>query len=1116
MIKKFQIFIIVFLLLIIIIFFTPVLVLNNNTVRATLSDALANKLNIHTNLEQISWAWFPWPHISVTDTRFSNKQLEISLPHVSIYPDWWKVLSGKIIITGIALDNPRIQVATLKKVKNNIDTPTFSKSNLTFPLSSPVRSIIINNGSLLLPIDGFLQPLSQKLVSFDIFNANISVKIDAEQIKLGLDFLHPLAGHFFGTCTLLPLREKTEFKKNSSWDLNLHGKKVNLTEIREYILLLWGDNAVVKQTCDIVQKGFAKKVDFLFKGPTKDLSSLDVMTITADVDNATIQVPEIDMHLNNTNGKIKIKNSILSGWDLSARMNNSYLKEGTLELDIDEADRIFKLKANIDANLADLQVELSKLIKNKKFRTELAGISKIKGKAWGHLRLGNTLKDMNVYVNVSKIIGNAMYKRLRYPVLVENASLQVLPDQVIWDNLKGVVGPHVINNSKGSVSIGNRTILNIENLDATLDSALLFSELQSYPLIHEELSQIINSIEGPLEIKNIRVNGPASTPQNWEYSLEAGINKLKLSSPALTDPFLIETASIQADHKTVQLLECSVNILDSIVTLTGNLTHTSLHKWLGSLDLSGTIYHKAAEQIMNAKWIPDLYFPGIPFSMNPLKITWMQKKTDISGNIVSKKFPETPVHAIIDLSISDDNIAIQDLAITAGNKMASLSLNFQATPEKHITMDFSGYMGNDILNKALEKNKFVTGHITGACHINYNEKDPASFCFEGPLELSGFNWPISNRDIQIERAEITGHGSWADIKNISFVLNKETIHAEGNVKLANSDIELDLDINSDALSWNNLTRLMKSTENDSEFQLQQPAFSITGNIDFILETFNYFSAPQKSVSDNASYTWNPLSGSIQLLPKGKTAITISSGKLCNLNTTGSWQSASNRATLSVYTNNDELANFRDLLSCLEMKENSIEGTFNLKSDLQWEHGQWNKGSFLLQSQNGKLIDMPLFTKMLSVINVTDLFSKRGVQDFFSKGFSYTDMEITGYVKENKMIINRAVIKGDGLNLFATGTINLDKMDMDVTVLVAPFKSLDSIVSFIPVIGKAIESENNAIITFPVRIKGPLKNPSIIYESENTVGDAIKEMIKSTINIPFRILGPIVSEEKGTQ
>jgi hypothetical protein len=117
------------------------------------------------------------------------------------------------------------------------------------------------------------------------------------------------------------------------------------------------------------------------------------------------------------------------------------------------------------------------------------------------------------------------------------------------------------------------------------------------------------------------------------------------------------------------------------------------------------------------------------------------------------------------------------------------------------------------------------------------------------------------------------------------------------------------------------------------------------------------------------------------------------------------------------------------------------------------------------------------------------------------------------IKDNILKIKKLIIKGRGMNIFARGTVNLNNNQTDLIFLVAPFKTLDKIISMVPLLGKAVEKRRGAIITVPVGVKGDFDDPNIIILPPSAVGEEILRLVTDTIKLPFTIFESIIPKGK---
>jgi len=128
-----------------------------------------------------------------------------------------------------------------------------------------------------------------------------------------------------------------------------------------------------------------------------------------------------------------------------------------------------------------------------------------------------------------------------------------------------------------------------------------------------------------------------------------------------------------------------------------------------------------------------------------------------------------------------------------------------------------------------------------------------------------------------------------------------------------------------------------------------------------------------------------------------------------------------------------------------------------------------------------------------------------VQNTGKKGFHFSRMDIDTHIDKNDVIIDRAIILGEGLNIFAQGEVDLTHYEADLSLLIAPFKTFDTIISKVPLIGTPVMGEYGSRFNIPVSVKGPINNPTITPLHPEAVGKAFLNIIKDTFMLPYNII-----------
>ena len=256
-----------------------------------------------------------------------------------------------------------------------------------------------------------------------------------------------------------------------------------------------------------------------------------------------------------------------------------------------------------------------------------------------------------------------------------------------------------------------------------------------------------------------------------------------------------------------------------------------------------------------------------------------------------------------------------------------------------------------------------------------------------------------------------------------------------------------------------------------------------------------------------AYSVKPLRAQITFKPE-VVAIAIEQASVCSIDL---------RGLLDVYEQSLEIyltptaadQNLAPALACFTGQKEMATGTFNLSGEFlskgnQETFGQSLGGQVAFSAKEGRIYRLGLLAKILSILNVTEIY--RGeVPDLTGQGFAYRSMTVNAEFKGDKLIIKECTIDGVSMGIACEGHIDLLKKEMDLTVLVAPFKTLDRIVDIIPLIGHVLGGK---LISIPFHAKGDLEDPSVFPLPPMAVGSGVLGILQRTLKLPITIVQPI--------
>ena len=110
-------------------------------------------------------------------------------------------------------------------------------------------------------------------------------------------------------------------------------------------------------------------------------------------------------------------------------------------------------------------------------------------------------------------------------------------------------------------------------------------------------------------------------------------------------------------------------------------------------------------------------------------------------------------------------------------------------------------------------------------------------------------------------------------------------------------------------------------------------------------------------------------------------------------------------------------------------------------------------------------------------------------------------------------LKEGILDSVSMKIIARGDWDLTNDKIDFVVLVAPLKTVDSIVGKIPLVRRIFK---DSLVSIPVKVKGDLRNPQVTPLSPSAVGSEILGIMGRTLTLPFTLIEPIMPKKKENQ
>jgi hypothetical protein len=304
---------------------------------------------------------------------------------------------------------------------------------------------------------------------------------------------------------------------------------------------------------------------------------------------------------------------------------------------------------------------------------------------------------------------------------------------------------------------------------------------------------------------------------------------------------------------------------------------------------------------------------------------------------------------------------------------------------------------------------------------------------------------------------------------------------------------LNINLKSDGMEWEPLHALFESVRKHSEQPVQLKPMTIRINSD-------YFSA--------RGWTARPVRAEIALGPDG-TRIRIDEAIVCAIHLSGAATVQPAHLELHVRTTASRLP-LAPSVDCLSGRNLRITGTYDLSGAFTsiGETSQWLdnlRGSVSLTARNGRVYRAIAFTRILEYLNTTNLIQGK-FPDPEREGVAYDSIVLKGAMAHRVLGISQFIVVSPVANVTGRGSLNFDDQTIDSDYLVTPFPNADSVVKNIPILGDIL---GKSLVTIPVRVRGPLKDPTVTPLPPGQVSNDLVKMMDRILTLPFKIMSPLI-------
>jgi hypothetical protein len=206
-------------------------------------------------------------------------------------------------------------------------------------------------------------------------------------------------------------------------------------------------------------------------------------------------------------------------------------------------------------------------------------------------------------------------------------------------------------------------------------------------------------------------------------------------------------------------------------------------------------------------------------------------------------------------------------------------------------------------------------------------------------------------------------------------------------------------------------------------------------------------------------------------------------------------------------NFDAFAIYHELLQRKGLVTGTLEGDFYLEGRAGQRFLETSNGGFSFTVAQGVLQKFRFLSKVFSIFNVSQILTLQ-LPDMDKTGMPFSSLKATAALDQGTLSTHDLFIESNAMNLSLIGDLDLKEDTLDMVLGVKPLRTVDQIVTNIPIAGWLLAGDEKALITAHFEIKGPSSDPEVSAIPVSSISGQVLGIFKRVLGLPGKVVSDV--------
>jgi hypothetical protein len=695
--------------------------------------------------------------------------------------------------------------------------------------------------------------------------------------------------------------------------------------------------------------------------------------------------------------------------------------------------------------------------------------------------LGERLDAIQAKAEISAFRASGRYEPIPYPVEIEGGVASLDGTTIALQDVRGRVGSSTFFDLTGRLEADEVPYLEMTAGEVMVELEELYAWLSSLEGLKEEMGDL-RSLQGSLALSTLEFRGALGNPEAWHFKVGGELRDLSVDAMTLPGRLSVDRGSFEATPERVDLREVQLAFSDASLSLSGAMSHYL--EGVPDLDLTieGSAGPVASQWICDQAGVPRLARPRAPFSVSPVRLVRDGPSAWLTGKLAVGDGLEVSGELLRD----QEGLRIKELTVRDAASSASLSLLLSG---QTLDVQFQGRLAGPTLDALLEANPFSAGLIQGDGSIHVPLDRPEGAKLTGTWRGEDVLLPWQGRSpVRIDRISLWGGQEEIRLDNAEVRWGDLVLSLSGKVIPSAGGPRLEMDLSTPAIVWEEIQGLMGE-------EGPMASLPLRGTLRVRSEEFRH-----------GRLVWRPFHAMVAFADE-EVKVEVKEAALCGIETPGTLRVGAAGIAMDFRP----LAAGQTLdvtLGCLGREDVVATGLFDLKGELKGNAKRGDllralRGDLELQATQGRILRHGLLARILALVNVTGVLRGQ-LPDLTAEAIPYDTMRGKVSVRDGRIAVREWVIDGPSVKVVGQGSVDLVARQMELQLLVSPFRTADFVLEKIPIVGQLT---GGSVMAVPIKVAGDLEDPTITPLHPSAVGAGLLGITKRSLQLPLKLLDP---------